>query len=113
MTQTPRKGLRKWGSTLNCPGRVRLLLDGQLQPSRWPGGRWYGAALDWHRDCLFRVKSDRWWPIGAVLVCDHRTDVDCFLVNAAQTMAENGLSEEWLQSHQPGGDGGAFQIRLV
>jgi hypothetical protein len=113
MTQTPRKGPRQFEKTINRPGRVRLLLDGQLQASRWPGGRWYGSALDWHHDCLFRVKSDRWFPVGAVLVCDHRADVDCFLVNVAQTMAENGLSEEYLRRYEPGGDGGAFQIRLI
>jgi hypothetical protein len=114
MTQTPprRRRLQK-GSTLNYSGRVRLLLDGRLQPPTWPRGRWYGSALDWHHNVAFRVRSDRWLPIGTVLVCDHRQDVDAWLVNVEQTMAENALSEAWLRQHEPGGDGGVFQITLL
>ena len=103
MTYTPRRPIqrRPMGSTLNRPGRVRLLLEGKLNPPRWGSGSWWGTAYDWCLDCSFRVCAPEWLPTGSVLVCDHRADVDRFIVNVEQTAAENGFPDDW-RDHQPG-----------
>ena len=105
MTYTPKRPIdrRPMGSTLNRPGRVRFLLEGQLYPPRWGSGSWWGTAYDWMLDCDFRVSSPEWLPIGSVLVCDHRADVDRFIVNVEQTAFENGFPDNW-RDHRPGGD---------
>ena len=99
----PPGGRRRMGSSINRPGRVRLLLDGKLSPPRWDHGWWWGIAYDWIADCSFRVSSPEWLPIGTVLVCDHRADVDRFIVNVEQTQLENGFPDDW-KTHKPGGD---------
>ena len=86
---------RPMGSTLNRPGRVRMLLEGKLRPPKWSNGWWWGIAYDWFIDVNFRVISPEWLPIGVVLVCDHRTDLDCFIINVEQTILENGLADNF------------------
>ena len=105
MTYTPRRPInrRPIGSTLNRPARVRLLLEGKLYPPRSESGWWWGTAYDWVLDVDFRVTSPEWLPVGSVLVCDHRSDVDKFVVNLPQTILENGFSDDW-RDHRPGGD---------
>ena len=108
MTSTPRA---KFSTTLNYGGRVRLLA-GRLHRSRWPGGGYYGTGDEWRTESCFRVASDQWFPIGTVLVCDTREDVDKFRVNVEQTMLECGFTQEWLDEHEPGRDSGA-QLMLL
>ena len=105
MTYTPnRPGKRRpLGKTINRAGRVRLLLEGKLYPPRWGSGNWWGTAYDWVSDCDFRVNAAEWLPVGVVLVCDHRADVDKFVVNVDQTIVENGLADDW-RDLKPGGD---------
>ena len=94
---------RRMGSTINRAGRVRLLLEGKLNPPRWGAGSWWGTAFDWRSNCDFRVRCAEWLPIGVVLVCDHRADVDCFIVNVEQTILENGLPDDF-RNHGPSGN---------
>lgn len=107
MTYAPRRP--QLGSTLNHGGRIRLFLDSRLQRSR-SGRAWYGSAFDWRTKTPYRVLSPDWLPIGTVLVCDGRADIDCWLVNLEQTQLENAIPQEWLDANRPGE--GEIQIHL-
>lgn len=110
MARTPGKPLL--GKTINHGGRVRLYLDGKLHAPRFPRGWWWGTALDYRTELRYRVVCPDWLPIGAVLVCDSRRDVDCFEVNLHQTQLENAIPQEWIDAHRPGGDGGQLMLLM-
>ena len=99
------------GSVLHVaqPRHERLILE-SLYRSR-KGNVYWGIAYDYRLDVRFRVIIGRWFPIGTVVVCDSAIDIDCFCVDVAQTILENGYSQTWLDDNEPGG-GNAFQIPL-
>jgi hypothetical protein len=96
------------GLVLNYGGTERLLLHSK--PRRCRGTGWTGVGYLWRVRETFRVWSSQWFPIGTVLVCDDRFDVDCWVVNVEKTILENGLRQEWLDANQPSDND--FQIPL-
>ena len=102
MTYTLRHGL-----VLNYGGTERLLLHSR--PERCRHG-WKGVGYMWRTKETFRIWSPQWFPVGTVLVCDDRFDIDCWVVNAERTIKENVFRQDWLDAHQPGADD--FQIPL-
>ena len=82
------------------PRRERFILEGRLNRSRSQRS-WWGIAWDYRRDERFRVISSQWFPVGTVLVCAGAIDLDCFLVDKDQTIAENGQTQEWLDANEP------------
>jgi hypothetical protein len=91
------------------PRRERFILEGRLHHAR-SQRTWWGLGWDYRINERFRVITPQWFPVGAVLVCEGAVDIDCFLVDVDQTMAENGFTQEWLDANQPGGSSGQIDL---
>lgn len=98
-----------YGSTLNFPRHIQLLLDVKLR--RCGDWGWKGTAWHWATDQRFRILSSQWFPFHAVLETDGAVDLDCFMVSKERTMLKCGLTQEWLDANEPG-KGGDDQILL-
>jgi hypothetical protein len=92
-------------SAMNVAGPLDIVLDQKCNPSKHSlsGGRtYYGTGHDWRSDNRYRWVSYQWFPVGTVLVCLHRIDTDCWIVDPQRTISKNGFSQDWLDDNEPG-----------